>query len=74
MKKFLLSLGLVHNGLYLSTMEAFLRKSFHQKTARWPDQLDLFRTRNGLDNSTESWLRLFEFFNVLKGGRITITV
>ncbi|NBB18790.1 hypothetical protein GVN20_05415 [Runella sp. CRIBMP] len=60
----------VHNGLYQSTMEEFLRKSFHQKTILWRNQLEVFRARNGLDNSTESWLRLFEFFNALEEERI----
>ncbi|WP_428660795.1 hypothetical protein [Runella sp.] len=56
----------VHDGLYLCSMEHFLKKTYRQKTGRWRSKLDLFKTRNNLDNGIESWLRVLLFYNALE--------
>lgn len=60
----------VHDGLHLCTLEYFLKKSFKSKTARWRNQLELFKTRNDLNNGTESWLRVLLFYNDLEKERL----
>lgn len=56
----------VHDGLYMHTFDRFLRKSYGAKTARWRNQLELFRTRNNLNNGVGSRLRVLLFYNILE--------
>ena len=56
----------VHDGIYLHTLEEFLRADFTIKKMKWKKQLGQFIRQNKLDNRVLSWLLIFLRFNMLE--------